>query len=203
MTGISYGQLYRWKREGLLPEEWFIKQASFTGQETFFPREQAISRVQAILEMKDDYSLEELVGLLITRIDAVIDGETMKRLPGIDAGFPDKLMQALEKREFSLGEFAVAYAMHRKGKEDGLREKAMMELIGRILPSVAKIRVHDALCTIVEANGEYHACFTTGTDIPVFDPLLTVCVTVSIGEMVNELSVTLQAEKSAKTTEGK
>ncbi|MCL2486473.1 MAG: YhbD family protein, partial [Oscillospiraceae bacterium] len=22
-TGISYGQLYRWKREGLIPEEWF------------------------------------------------------------------------------------------------------------------------------------------------------------------------------------
>ena len=31
-TGISYGQLYRWKREGLIPEEWFIKQPSFTGQ---------------------------------------------------------------------------------------------------------------------------------------------------------------------------
>lgn len=31
-TGISYGQLYRWKREGLIPEEWFIKRASFTGQ---------------------------------------------------------------------------------------------------------------------------------------------------------------------------
>ena len=25
-TGISYGQLYRWKREQLIPEEWFIKQ---------------------------------------------------------------------------------------------------------------------------------------------------------------------------------
>ena len=35
-TGISYGQLYRWKREGLIPEEWFIKRASFTGQECFF-----------------------------------------------------------------------------------------------------------------------------------------------------------------------
>ena len=30
-TGISYGQLYRWKRQGLIPEEWFIKKASYTG----------------------------------------------------------------------------------------------------------------------------------------------------------------------------
>jgi len=38
-TGISYGQLYRWKREGLIPEEWFIKQPTFTGQETFFSQD--------------------------------------------------------------------------------------------------------------------------------------------------------------------
>ncbi len=37
LTNISYGQLYRWKRENLLPESWFIKKSSFTGQETFFP----------------------------------------------------------------------------------------------------------------------------------------------------------------------
>ena len=59
-TGISYGQLYRWKRERLIPEDWFIKQASYTGQETFFPREQILSRVTAILQAKDQYSLEEL-----------------------------------------------------------------------------------------------------------------------------------------------
>ena len=33
-TGISYGQLYRWKRQNLIPEEWFIKKSTFTGQET-------------------------------------------------------------------------------------------------------------------------------------------------------------------------
>ena len=31
---ISYGALYRWKRKGLIPEEWFIKKATVTGQET-------------------------------------------------------------------------------------------------------------------------------------------------------------------------
>lgn len=59
-TGISYGQLYRWKREKLIPEEWFIKRPSYTGQETFFPRDQILSRVQTILSAKDKYSLEEL-----------------------------------------------------------------------------------------------------------------------------------------------
>ena len=33
-TGLSYSQLYRWKRLGLIPESWFIKRPSPTGQET-------------------------------------------------------------------------------------------------------------------------------------------------------------------------
>ena len=64
ITGISYGQLYRWKRERLIPEEWFIKQSSFTGQETFFPREMILPRVEAILGNKDKYSLTELSRML-------------------------------------------------------------------------------------------------------------------------------------------
>ena len=59
-TGISYGQLYRWKREGLIPEEWFLKRPSFTGQETFLPREKVLERVRMILNMKDEQSLEAI-----------------------------------------------------------------------------------------------------------------------------------------------
>ena len=57
---ISYGQLYRWKREGLIPDEWFNKQAVSTGQETFFKRNLIIPRIKKILELKDKYQLEEL-----------------------------------------------------------------------------------------------------------------------------------------------
>ena len=57
---ISYGQLYRWKREGLIPDEWFNKQSVSTGQETFFERNLIIPRIKKILELKDKYQLEEL-----------------------------------------------------------------------------------------------------------------------------------------------
>ena len=57
---ISYGQLYRWKREGLIPDEWFIKQSVSTGQETFFKRELIIPRIKAILDLKDQYQLHLL-----------------------------------------------------------------------------------------------------------------------------------------------
>lgn len=57
---ISYGQLYRWKRKKLIPEEWFIKKSVSTGQETFFPRQKIIERINKILELKDDISLDDL-----------------------------------------------------------------------------------------------------------------------------------------------
>lgn len=63
LTGISYGQLYRWKRKGLIPEEWFIRKATYTGQETFFPRQMILDRVGKIIDMKDDMSLDELAEL--------------------------------------------------------------------------------------------------------------------------------------------
>ena len=62
-TGISYGQLYRWKRQRLIPESWFMKQSTFTGQETFFPKDRIIKRISMINELKDQYSLEELARL--------------------------------------------------------------------------------------------------------------------------------------------
>jgi hypothetical protein len=63
-TGISYGQLYRWKRKQLIPEEWFIRKSTFTGQETFFPKDLILARIDKILNMKDDLSLDQVAGKL-------------------------------------------------------------------------------------------------------------------------------------------
>lgn len=60
LTGISYGQLYRWKRKGLLPDDWFIRKSTFTGQETFFPKLKVLSRIEKILGRKEDVSLDDL-----------------------------------------------------------------------------------------------------------------------------------------------
>jgi DNA-binding transcriptional MerR regulator len=83
-TGISYGQLYRWKRENLIPEDWFIKKSSFTGQETYFPREKILERIKTIQQLKDRYPLEDLARMLspeltgITyRVSRVLSGSIM------------------------------------------------------------------------------------------------------------------------------
>ncbi|MEG2353985.1 MAG: DUF4004 family protein [Clostridium sp.] len=60
IMGISYGQLYRWKRKNLIPEEWFIKKSSYTGQETYFPKDKIIQRINKILSLKDEISLDDM-----------------------------------------------------------------------------------------------------------------------------------------------
>jgi DNA-binding transcriptional MerR regulator len=61
LTGISYGQLYRWKRKNLIPEDWFIKKSTFTGQETFFEKDKILARIDKIKNMKDDdFSLDDM-----------------------------------------------------------------------------------------------------------------------------------------------
>ena len=58
--GISYGALYRWKRMGLIPEAWFLKRSTPTGQETFFDEETICARINMIIAAKDNLSLVEL-----------------------------------------------------------------------------------------------------------------------------------------------
>ena len=62
--GISYGALYRWKRKGLIPEEWFIKKSTVTGQETFFDEKTVCERIELIIAQKGDTALDDLASAL-------------------------------------------------------------------------------------------------------------------------------------------
>jgi hypothetical protein len=77
LTKISYGQLYRWKRKGLIPEDWFIRKSTYTGQETFFPRSRILTRISRILSMKEDVSLDDLADAFSPEAPAPADADTL------------------------------------------------------------------------------------------------------------------------------
>ena len=78
ITGISYGALYRWKRKNLIPEEWFIRKSTFTGQETFFPRDKILARIEKIKNMKEDLSLDDLADVFSPSMASVaLSGEEL------------------------------------------------------------------------------------------------------------------------------
>ena len=47
-----------------IPEDWFIRKSTFTGQETFFPKERILDRIHKIKNMKGDISLDDLANML-------------------------------------------------------------------------------------------------------------------------------------------
>ncbi|OIK09338.1 YhbD family protein [Bacillus sp. MUM 13] len=79
ISGISYGQLYRWKRKDLIPEDWFIRKSTFTGQETFFPKSRILERIERIQTMKESLSLDELADMFAPGSGKLLNKEEIIR----------------------------------------------------------------------------------------------------------------------------
>ncbi len=194
-TGISYGQLYRWKRERLIPEEWFIKQASYTGQETFFSREQVLERVHSILDMKDAHSLEELANILASEDTMTFPLEKIRKLPGIDVSPFEALSEIPDKTDFSLGELSFAWSLGMSAEKAGMNASQTRSLIREGLPALSllapALALADTLCTLFSAGNSYHVSFTKmGTPL-VFDGGLTTRAVLPLGETANFLKTIL------------
>ncbi|WP_370294880.1 DUF4004 family protein [Rossellomorea marisflavi] len=126
MTGISYGQLYRWKRKNILPESWFIKKSSFTGQETYFPKEKVLERIQKIKELKDDHSLDELSAIFSPDSSTIqLSGQQLKALDLI----PEELWDLFRPRETYTGQDLLHGKILHIAKEEGVEEEALKELV--------------------------------------------------------------------------
>ncbi|MCH4153411.1 MAG: YhbD family protein [Saccharofermentans sp.] len=67
---ISYGTLYRWKRQGLIPESWFIHRATDIGQATFFPEEKIVARIERIKELKNELSVDQMQELFSANVES-------------------------------------------------------------------------------------------------------------------------------------
>lgn len=189
-TGISYGQLYRWKREQLIPEEWFIKQSSYTGQETFFPREQILERVRAIMAMKDSHSLEELAEMLASEGAQTVTLDDMRAWGGISDTLLAELPTILGKREMSLGESAFVYGIFHQEKNE-FSDGQIAELVRSSVSVLSAIKIDGTQCTLFGIGNALHACFSRGIDYPVFDSGVSNVAVFSLGETANTLKTRL------------
>ncbi len=170
VTGISYGQLYRWKRERLIPEEWFIKQSSYTGQETFFPREQILSRVKSILELKDNYSLEELAKILSPEASvAQISLVSMQEIVEINKELLNILSEAFGKEQFDFFEVSLIAGISQAAGHAGLSNEQACKLLAGSIPAAQGKKNTNVLCTIFKLNQEFHTVFSLSSDPLAFD----------------------------------
>lgn len=115
-TNISYGQLYRWKRLGLIPEEWFVKTSVSTGQETYFDEDLIIPRIEKILSLKDEHSIDEIKILLNPKPNQIVFSlEKLKTLNCIDNKIIKKLVD--KDTDLSVNEVVILYALTKARKD--------------------------------------------------------------------------------------
>jgi hypothetical protein len=185
-TGISYGQLYRWKRERLIPEEWFIKQSAFTGQETYFPREQVLTRVQAILNLKDTHSLEELASIFSPTPGSTIPTTFLACFDALNQDLLALLLQEDGARvSYETGEVVFLTALSRFIGKDDFDVNAAAKLASATLGVDGSRISPSSSCTLfrLDSNpGSFHVVFCQDTTPPLFDGKVAVIGTLALGE---------------------
>lgn len=141
LTDISYGQLYRWKRKGLLPEDWFIKKSSYTGQETFFPKNKVLIRIEKIKSMKEDVSLDDLADVFTPTLNSIVlsHSEIIQR----GMATPDVLKIYLDATDagenLSFGDLTALYLLNKLivagdiGREEGATLLSVLQEAARVL----------------------------------------------------------------------
>lgn len=156
-TGISYGQLYRWKREGLIPEEWFVKKSSYTGQETYFPEEAILKRIATIQQLKDHYSLDEMAKLLAPEVsNRLFTEEDLDKIEEIDVDVAADFMDMLDKDEFTFREVVVMIALNKCVDEVKLEHDHTHMIIKSLKPALTKMQHIDQVMLMLNASDEYY-----------------------------------------------
>ena len=58
------------EKKNLIPEDWFVRKSTFTGQETFFRK--ILERIDKIQTMKEDLSLDELANMFSPSVREIL-----------------------------------------------------------------------------------------------------------------------------------
>ncbi len=190
ITGISYGQLYRWKRERLIPEEWFIKQSAYTGQETFFPREQILSRIKSILDLKDQYSLEELARILSPeKAEAKITTTQLQEMSEIDPELIKELPELYGREQFDFLDIVFTVGMIKAADKMNLTGEQLRDLLQRSITTAARQRSTNVTCTVFSAGNRLYTAFSPNTTPVYFDDEIEVKEQVSLSEIADKLKI--------------
>lgn len=189
-TGISYGQLYRWKREGLIPESWFQKKSSFTGQETYFPKEEILKRIKAIQQLKDKYSLEELAKILSPEVsNRLFSEEDLEKFEEIDIDIAVTFMDELEKDDFTFIEVVVMIAFSEFSSTHGIENEMIQDMIRNVIPALKNVQSIDHILFMIGIDATYVTMLVKENASIYLDQRMKVLKEVHLQELSNKMKV--------------
>ena len=175
-TGISYGQLYRWKREGLIPEEWFVKRSSPTRQETYFPQEKILKRIHAIQQLKDSYSLEELARILTPEVsNRLFCEEDLEHFDELDIDVAADFMDAMSKDSFVFLEVLVMIALSQAMVDSAITEEERTHAVSFLSKRMSELHSADYVLELLQAQGHLYVLLKKeGSEVYLDDGLVAI-----------------------------
>lgn len=189
-TGISYGQLYRWKREGLIPEEWFIKRSSPTGQETYFPQEKILKRIHAIQQLKDSYSLEELARILTPEVsNRLFCEEDLEHFDELDIDVAADFMDAMSKDSFVFLEVLVMIALSQAMVDSAITEEERTHAVSFLSKRMSELHSADYVLELLQAQGHLYVLLKKeGSEVYLDDGLVAIR-SIHLNELSNAIKL--------------
>lgn len=179
---ISYGQLYRWKREGLIPDEWFIKQSVSTGQETFFKRELIIPRIDKILSLKDNYELQEIKDLFSNQKKKNYNAREVILIDEIDPYILKTYLNG--RKELSITELGIIYIFSKH--QDKLQIEDYLEI------NFNNTKFNDMNLYICSHQNKYFIVF--GSDSCIIDSKIKIECIEKIEDAISYIAVKIRED---------
>lgn len=191
ITGISYGQLYRWKRKNLIPEDWFIRKSTFTGQETFFPRQRKVDRIEKIKNMKGDLSLDDLADMLSPELSTIeFDEKTLKENKIVSDVTLDYYMEKYgETEKYSFEETISLYIldkMFKSGKIGSDEGSIVLKLLKKHYP---KFKGRNCEIIFFRKIGISSCCLVSKSKDLYFEDEVKIVESMNIPELIEELKL--------------
>lgn len=191
LTGISYGQLYRWKRKNLIPEEWFIKKSTFTGQETFFPKERVLDRIEKIKNMKGDVSLDDLADMLSPNLREVMleRGKFVERNIVSNASLDFYTSERGEMEKFAFEKMFYLYIldkMFESGKINFEEGKIILNLLEEQYP---KFKGKGGELLFLRKLGISSCCLVSSVCDIYFENSMKIIERLNLSDLIEELKI--------------
>ncbi len=193
ITGISYGQLYRWKRKNLLPEEWFIKKSTFTGQGTFFPKDKILDRIKKIKSRKEDTSLDDLAIMFgSTFINGTLEKDHLvERNIVTEMTIDFYINERGEMEKFSFEKMFYLYILDKlfeSGKINLEEGKVVLKLLEEQYP---KFKGNEGQLLFIRKLGISSCCLISNTCEIYFENGIKIIEKLNLSDLTEELKIRL------------
>ena len=161
---ISYGQLYRWKRMGLIPESWFIKRPASTGQETILPRKKIKARIKDIQKGLEKQSLDSLAAKYSFSPDReVITLEKMYKSPYLSAEYVNAVGNYFKKPGYTAVEYMMIICAADVARKERFTTRQYVDLLRYAMSVVPKFTKPETRCIFFAAGGDWHIVIVDNT----------------------------------------